>query len=357
MGARLRVVLDQLEHVVDVDLAWAAADLTAALVETAPPGCDVEAIIPAGAEPAIPGLADTHRLALARRELATAWQLGLVPGVGGGLVHSATLMAPLVRHDRVHDNDQVTATVWDLRAWDEPEALPKSLVAWQRAMLKRAARHADAVVVPTHSIAERLGEIAKVGDRVRVIAGAAPAGFALPMDAAARRDALLLPDAYIALTGSEASLREGFVAAVAAGTHAVVIDAADGAEPRIAEVASAAGLPASKVHVRGALAREDRSAVIGGASVLVATGTVGAWPWRVVESMTLGVPVVAVRSGVHRDVIADGGRLVDVTELADAVVDAAGDGSRRLGVLAADRSRAFSWPSAAERVWGLHADL
>ncbi|WP_454169941.1 hypothetical protein [Microbacterium paulum] len=31
--------------------------------------------------------------------------------------------------------------------------------------------------------------------------------------------------------------------------------------------------------------------------------------------------------------------------------------AERAGILAADRGRAFSWLSAAERVWQLHADL
>ena len=82
MGARLRVVLDQLTHVVHADHASAASDLTAALISTAPSGCDVEAIVPSGVEVPIPGLADVRRLSLARRELAASWQLGIVRGVG-----------------------------------------------------------------------------------------------------------------------------------------------------------------------------------------------------------------------------------------------------------------------------------
>lgn len=357
MGARLRVVLDQLAHVVDPDLAWSGMELATALVQTAPTGCDVEAIVPAGAEVGIPGIAGTHRLSLARRELAAAWQLGLVPGVGGGLIHSASLMAPLVRHDRVNDNDQTTVTLWDLRAWDEPEALPKATVAGQKAMLKRAVKHADAVVVPTHSIAERLGELAKLRGRIRVIPGAMPSGFVVPFDATERRSALSLPDGYLVLTGTAASLGAGFRAAAAAGKDAVVLDAAEGSEPRLAEIASAAGLPESRAHIRGSLPAEDRAAALAGASALVATGTVEAWPWRVLEAMALGVPVVAGDSAIHRDVIVDGGSVVDEEDLPDAVVDAVGAGARRLSVLAADRSRAFSWLGAAERVWGLHADL
>ncbi len=73
--------------------------------------------------------------------------------------------------------------------------------------------------------------------------------------------------------------------------------------------------------------------------------------------MSLSVPLVAVDSGVHRDVIAEGGALVSLAELADALTDAVGAGGKRLGVLAGDRARAFSWASSAERVWALHADL
>lgn len=344
-------------HVVDADLASASIDLAAGLVATAPSGCSVDAIVPAGAEVPVAGVGEVRTLGFGRREVAASWQLGLTPGVGGGMIHSPTLMAPLVRHDRVHDNDQTTVTLWDLRAWDAPESLSKGAVAWQRGMLRRAVKHADAVVVPSHAVAERLAELAKLGGRIRVIAGAAPDGFAAPSDAAERRAALALPDEYVVLTGSAATLREGFRGAVAAGVDAVVLETPDGAEPRYAELASAAGLPERQAHMRGALGVEDRAAVLAGASAFAATDAVVGWPWRAVEAMTLGIPVVAVRSGSHQDVIADGGMLIPAEAIADALADATSQGADRLRVLAADRSRAFSWASSAERLWGLHADL
>lgn len=357
MGARLRVVLDQLVHVVDQDQATAARELTAGLVATAPSGCAVDAIVPAGAQVDVTGVDEVRTLGLGRRELAASWQLGIAPGVGGGMIHAPTLMAPLVRHDRVHDHDQTTVTVWDLCAWDDPGALSKSAVAWQRGMLRRAARHADAVVVPTHAVGERLAEIARLGDRIRVIAGAPPHDFAVPADAESRRGALSLPSEYIVLTGSADTLAAGFRGAVAAGVDAVVLDVPEGSEPRLAEVASAAGLPERRAHVRGALSAADRAAVLSGASAYAATRTVAGWPWRAVEALTVGVPVVASDTGCHRDVIADGGMFAAPDDLPDALADAAGNGSARLRVLASDRSRAFSWAGAAERVWSLHADL
>ena len=195
MVATLRVMLDQVAAPADPDLAVASRDLTSALAAGAPAGCEVEGIIPA--VPAtrvdeiaarLPGLARLHKVALARRELSGALQLGVPSGIGGGMIHSPTLFGPLVKHDRIHDHDQTVVTVWDLGPWEMPADMPKASVAWHKAMLKRAVKHADAVVVPTHSVGEGVAEIApKLAERTRVIAGAAPLGFSVPTDEVGRR--------------------------------------------------------------------------------------------------------------------------------------------------------------------------
>lgn len=355
MSVQLRVVLDQIG--VDADLARAGLALAEGLIRTAPRGCVVSAIAPNGTEVTLPGLHEVRTLPLPRRELAGAWQMGIAAGVGGGLIHSPTLLAPLVRHDRVHEHDQTTVTIWDLCAWEAPDALPKASVVWQRSMLKRAVKHADAVVVPSHAIAERLSEIAPLGDRIRVIAGAAPSGFGAPDDATELRADLQLPGEYVVLTGDAGSLTEGFRAAASVGVDAVVLDAEEGAEPALVDLASSAGLPERRAHIRGRLDDSSRAAVLAGAGTMMATSESLCWPWRLIEAMELGVPVVAVDSGVHRDVVADGGALVSTAELGGALEDALGSGSHRLRVLGSDRARAFSWASSAERVWALHAEL
>lgn len=373
MTALLRVVLDQVVAPTDADLERASRELARALIASAPAGCAVEGIVPAVADAAgvvegsVPGLASLARQALARRELAAAWQLGVAPGVGGGMIHSPTLLAPLVKHDRVHDHDQTVVTLWDLDAWERPAELPRPAVTWHKAMLKRAVRFADAVVVPTHAAAARVSELGALGDRVRVIAGAAPAGFAVPTDEVGRRRALDLPEGFVLVAGSSAPsarLAEAFAAVVSSGVDApvVVLDAPEGDEPAVLELAAAAGLGEGRVHVRGALDDADRAAALGGAVAFVAPEVSSAFPWRIVEALRVGVPVVAADSPVHREVVLDGGVFAEPSDgsgLGGALSEVLGSTAavERFAVLAGDRGRAFSWMGAAERVWQLHADL
>lgn len=372
MVATLRVMLDQLAAPTEPELAEASRELTRALVIGAPSGCEVEGIAPAGSEPIdVPGLAGLRRTALPRRELATALQLGVGTGIGGGMIHSPSLFAPLVRHDRVHDNDQTVVTVWDLRPWESPAELPRAAVTWHKAMLKRAVKHADAVVVPTHSLAERLRDIAPIGDRTRVIAGASPLGFTVPSDEVGRRRVLDLPEGFVMLAGGplpSESLDIAFRAVAASGVDlpVVIIDVEEGHEPAVADLAAAGGIPERRLHVRGALEGPDRAAVFGAAVAFVAASRRAAFPWRVVDALTLGVPVIAAASAVHREVIVDGGELIEGTDAA-TLVDGLGAAlaralastaaADRLAVLAGDRGRAFSWREAADKVWMLHAEL
>ncbi|HBS08656.1 MAG TPA: glycosyl transferase [Microbacterium sp.] len=361
MTTTLRVVLDQLVVPTDPDLAMASRELTRALIASAPRGCEVAATVPAagedalGAVKALDGLARVDVSPIPRREAATAVSLGLPSGLGAGMVHSPTLFAPLVRHDRVHNHDQTVVTIWDLTPWTHPERLPKASVAWHRAMLKRAQRYADAVVVPLHAMAEELSERTKLGDRLRVIAGAAPEGFAEPRDAVGRRRERGVPEGAVVVDGAGVTpeaLGE-LVAALgreAAETPVVVLDP----PPGIAEVAGSAILVPAMDAV-------DRAAAMASASVLVAPGEMPSYGWRVLEALALGVPVVAAASPAQHELVGEGGTLIEggADALAASVVPLLGPNAerRRAATLAADRGRAFSWREAGERVWQLHAEL
>lgn len=364
MTVALRVVLDQLVTPTAPALAEASRELTDALVTTAPSGCVVDALVPSpGLSHAdAAGLADVQRLPLARRELAASWQFGIAAGVGKGMIHSPTLLAPLIRHDRVNETHQIVATVWDLRAWEAPETLSRPDVLWHRAMLKRAERHADAVVVPSHAMADRLSEIGRFGRRVRVIAGAAPSGFRLPNDVVGRLRALHLPAPFIATSGGRAE-SDGLVAAFRAvvesgeSAHVVVLDCPEADAPILRDLAASVGLPGGRVHVLARLDRWDRAAVLGSATAFVAPSARSDWPWRVVEALSVGVPVVAADSPVHSEVLADAGLITTPDAMGSALARAVGEASDRLRVLSTDRAQGFSWRETAERVWALHAEL
>ena len=363
MVVSLRVVLDQLTQVSDPDIAEAGREIARALVATAPRGCAVEAIVPAGDEDvvgdAVEGLSGITRAPLTRPRLVASWPIGVAPGIGGGLIHAPSLLAPLVRHDRVNENDQTVVTMWDLAAWERPESLPRTVVMARRALLKRAEKHADAIIVPTHAMAERVAGMGRFGGRLRVNAGAAPHGFAVPSDAVGRRRELRVSEGVVVLAGAahdEEALSAG-LAAVPQGASVVVLDVPDARAPRVHELAAAAGLPSTSVRVVGALDATDRAAVLDGA-VMLAPSRGSAFPWRVVEALTLGIPVVAVASETHREVLVDGGVSADPADLRDALAAMyAGPERERLAVRAGDRGKAFSWRDHAERVWALHAEL
>lgn len=361
MTTTLRVVLDQMVAPTDPDLAMASRELARALIAAAPRGCEVSAVVPAAGDGALAevraldALAGVESSPIPRRELSTALSLGLPSGLGGGMLHSPTLFAPLVRHDRVHNHEQTVVTIWDLTPWTHPERVSKASLAWHRAMLKRAEKHADAVVVPLHAMADELAERTKLRGRIRVIAGAAPEGFAEPRDAVGRRRTLGVPEGAIVIDAAGVSAAELGELVAALGREVpeapvVVLDAPSDAD---SGPGSATALSAPDAA--------DRAAALASASAVLAPQVRPAYGWRTLEALALGTPIVAAASAVNRELIGDGGTVVDggAEDLAAAVAALlASDADRtRAATLAADRGRGFSWRESGDRVWQLHADL
>lgn len=367
MSVALRVVLDELVAPSRIDGDAAAASLTRELIAQAPAGCRVEAIVPAGADAAaiardVPGLADVETATLPAGVLRRAWAAGLAPGPRGGVVHGTGLFAPLPRGGRGSSGEQSVVTVWDLSAWDAPERLPNAQVALERAMLRRAARTVDVLVAPTHAGAARLVELTRSRGRVRVIGGAPAAALRVPTDEIGRRRALSLPEGYIVTAaGSGLSHAVAAVHAARPTTNLVVVDAVGAAARTARAHAVAAGIDPALVHVLGTLEAADRAAVFAAAIVFVAEAAGPGYPWRALDALALGVPVVAVDDAVNREVLGEGALLVPDTAaaIADAVaaVTAGGADAARAAVRAADRGRAFAWSDAALRTWQLHADV
>jgi glycosyltransferase involved in cell wall biosynthesis len=375
----LRVILDQIVAPVPGALGRYTRDLGRAVVATAPPGCEVQAIVSSSlpedyerVRQEVPGLAGLYKTTLARRELAAAWQLGITTSPGGGMIHGTSLFAPLRKHER-DSGDQVVVTVHDVLAWTHPEALSAASVGWQKGMMKRARRHADAVVVPTHALAERLAQVADLGDRVRVIGTAPRSGLVVGEDADDRAARLGLPREYIAVPGT-LEPRKGLVDVLTAlgrrgvpEVPVVVLGPETWGDQHLATVADESGVNASRIHHLDDLDTADLAVVISRALAYVAPSHEEGSGTTLIEAFSLGTPVIHSDAPAFFEVSAGAGLAVPIgmaqdgyaDRLAAAITSVVSDRSLagRLSIAGSDRSRAFSWRDAGERVWQLHADL
>lgn len=379
----LRVVVDELVGDTSGGSRRYTEELTRQLIATAPPGCDVVGYVSSvpddtleSAQRLLPGISEIVRLPLQRRELTVAWQSGLAIGGIRGMVHAPTLLAPLRKHDRLNEGDQLAVTIHDALAWTHPESLGTANALWQKAMAKRARKHADAIVVPTHAVADQLAEFLDLGDRIRVIGGAPATTLRLPPDAAERAERLGLPDRYIFTVGTIAP-RKGIapliraVARPEAESMPLLIAGPDRfGEGSATGVAAAAGLPEGRVRALDRLDDADLAVVFDRATLFVYPSVAEGFGLPIVEAFKFGLPVIHSDDPALVEVAAGASLVIErpgaeddeeayAERLAGAIGRALGDDElrSRLGVLAVDRARAFSWRDSAERVWQLHADL
>lgn len=370
----LRVIVDEIVSGT-AGVARYAEELTRGILATRPAGATVTGVVASSPESdyavlaeRLPGL-ELIKSALARRELAAAWQHGFTPLGGSGIVHATSLLAPLRRHDRsVDPGSQIAVTIHDAIAWTDPELLPPRSLAWARAMARRANRYADAIVVPTHAVAAELDAEFGFGDRVRVIGGAPNSSLRRPADAAARRAALELPDGYLlALAGWEPRKGLGpLIEAVGTLTDvALVVVGSAGSRDDLTTAAREVGAE-GRVHILDHLADDDLGAVFDGARLFVQPSLAEGFGLAMVEALAFGLPVVLSDAPALVEVAGDAGLVVEredaagfPSRLADAIRGVLDDDALRdrLAVAAADRARAFSWRDSAEKVWQLHADL
>jgi len=373
----LRVIVDEVTAAPNGGMARYAEELTRQLIATAPRGSNVAGIVSASPEPdyahlaeRLPGLVELYKSPLARRELAAAWSHGFTRLPGAGMVHATSLLAPLHKHLPVSGrNDQTVVTVHDAIAWTDPELLSPRQSSWNRAMTKRAERFADAIVAPTHAVAEVLAENFAFGDRLRVIGGA-PSSRLHPMpDDAARRERLGVPREYL-LTVAGLDPRKGLGVLIDAVSRVgdaalVVVGAAPGDAEGIAELARERDMAPERVVVLDEVDDDDLGAVLQGAAVFLQASRAEGFGLALIEAMAFGLPVIHSDAPALVEVAADAGVVIprhdpDETDAYAAAIREALDDTElraRLSLAARDRSRAFSWRDSAEKVWQLHADL
>lgn len=376
----LRVVVDPVGDEPASGVGRYSADLTRELISTAPRGCDVEGIVAARPQAdydriddLLPGLTSLRKAPLGRRELAIAWQTGLVRIPGRGMVHGTSLLAPLYRHDLVNEpGTQTVVTIHDARAWTRPDSLPASTARWQRSMARRAYRFADAVVVPTHTVALELGEHIDFSDRLRVIGAAAPRAVVVPRDADAVADRLGLPERFILTVGSLEPRRglEPLLEALAhpddPGLPLVVVGPDTWNGLGLADTVERLGLGEERVRSIPNPSDSELAVLLQRASLFVYPSLEETDGSPLLAALSLGTPLIVSDAPALVE-LADEAAIVITRDdragyperLAQAMYQVANDLelSTRLGIVGLDRSHAFSWRDSAEKVWQLHADL
>ncbi|TFC72417.1 glycosyltransferase family 1 protein [Cryobacterium sp. TMS1-20-1] len=375
----LRVIVEQMLSPVPGGIGRYTEEITRQLIATAPDDCSVEGVVCASTPEKyasvlerLPGLASLFKTTLPRRELAAAWQLGLTSLPGGGMVHAPSLLAPLRRHDRATDQNQVAVTIHDVVPWTHPETLTPHGVTWHKAMAKRARKHADAIIVPTHAVARALSEIIDFGDRIRVIGGAVSSELRLPLNADERAAELQLPSEFI-LTVGTLEPRKGLTALItglglpgAPDLPLLIVGPQGWGELDVAAVADEAGLAEGRVRALGFVSDSDLALILSRASVFVYPSQAEGFGLPLLEAMSFGTPVVHSDAPALVEVAGEAGQIVALNDaagyperLAAAVARAVNDRELRaaLRLRGLDRAKAYSWRDSAERVWQLHADL
>ena len=376
----LRVIVDQIVAPIPGGIGRYTEELTRELIRRAPRGCSVSGIVSSSPEvdydlieTLMPGLDGLFKSALARPELELAWQHGFTRLPGNGMVHATGLFAPLFKHDRVNNvGEQIAVTIHDVIPWSNPGALSARRLGWYKAMVKRAVKYADAVVVPTHAVAAQLAEIQNFGDRIRVIGGAVSSKLTLPVDADARAERLTLPKRFILSVGS-LQAHKGIAQLIHAMArpelegYVLLIVGPEGSQGLdIAGIATEAGLTEGRVRALGYLADADLAVALERAAVFVFPSLAEGFGLPVIEAFNFGTPVVHSDDPAVLEVSAGAGLAVarePAESYAERLADAVGTVlidpalAERMGFAGRDRARTFSWADSADKVWQLHADL
>jgi len=376
----LRVIIDDMLARTPNSISRYTEELTRALITYAPAGCSVEGIVSASTELEydsirlkLPGLTGMYKSALARRELVAAWQHGFTHIPGGGMIHATSLLAPLSRHDRLNrSGHQIAVTIHDVNAWTHPGSYGSRRVAWHKAMVQRAYKYADAIIVPSHAVADELADIVDFGERVRVIGGAVSSSLALPADSAARARQLALPKKYlVAMGGLEprrgiTALLEALALPGATDLPLIIVGPDDTETGAVAAAATAAGLPEGRVRNVSYLDDPDLAVVLASASALVLPSLAEGFGLPVLEAFHLGTPVIHSDAPAIIETAGGAGLAVPLEDatgyparLTEAINRVISDDklAASLSTAGLDREGLFNWRTAADKVWQLHADL
>jgi glycosyltransferase involved in cell wall biosynthesis len=355
---RVAVVLEQCLSPVPGGTGRYARELTAALAATAGPGDSVTSWTAwhRDVEPArLRGVAGPKRLPLSPRALALAWQRGRGPVPGhADLVHAPTLLLPPRR-----SRQRLVVTVHDAVPWTHPETLTPHGARWHQAMGRRAARTADALLVPTTAVAREITRVLPAAPLHVVGEGVAPSIAVPPPDADERARRLDLPDRFALCVGT-LEPRKGLDVALEAladpswpDLPLLVVGPTGWGDVRIAD---------GPARLLGRLSDQDLATVFHRATVLLAPSREEGFGLPVLEAMAHGVPAIVSDIPALVEVGRDGVLPVPVGDsaaIATATARLTSDDALRSRVSTAARARAaaFSWTAAARTCWQIYREL
>lgn len=263
------------------------------------------------------------------------------------LVHGLDVDLPLRPHA------PTVATVHDLSVFDVPETFSRRRAAGERWLVRRAIKHADAVIAVSDFTAERVQDRFGVAATVTPLAPGRTFQPATQAQIEAVRRRYRLPERFVLHVGSTQPRKGAADLADACQTVGVPLVIAGQPDAR-AEVVCAQRI--------GYVPEQALPALYGAATVVAYISSYEGFGLPPVEAAACGAAIVATRVGALLDVLDGGVEFVTVNDPEGLQMSlrrllADDDARRELGTVARSRVSALSWTDTAARTAEVYRSL